>query len=97
MLCISSGMNFAQGMWFLGHSSCYKSTGRAWGLNSPPIGKMLFLAFVDRGWPQTEGGAGAGHGNGHATPISQRVGHQLAGIYELWLLVYAFFRDLAYI
>ena len=56
---------------------------------------MLFLAFVDRGWPQTEGGAGAGHGNGHATPISQRVGHQLAGIYELWLLVYAFFRDLA--
>ena len=161
MLCISSGMNFAQGMWFLGHSSCYKSTGRAWGLNSPPIGKMLFLAFVDRGWPQTEGGgrrrarqwtrrtyfskirpspspnprtvivtrvrscsgtlnsppigkmlflafvdrgwpqteggAGGGHGNVHAAPISQKLGHHRARIHELWLLVYAFFRDLAYI
>ena len=81
----------------LGPQLLLQEHGACLGTQLSSIGKMLFLAFVDRGGPQTEGGAGAGHGNGHAAPISQKLGHHRARIHELWLLVYAFFRDLAYI
>ena len=58
---------------------------------------MLFLACLDRQWPQAEGGAGGGQGNVHATPISQKLEPHLARVFELWLLAFVFFLDLAYI
>jgi len=81
----------------LGPQLLLQEHGACLGSQIPPIGNMLFLAILGRGWPQTEGGAASRHGNLYATPISQKLGHHLARIHELWLLEYAFFRDLAYI